>query len=334
MLLIFVVVAISGMLVYVKLFDNNQINQNDNQNQNQTNLNLPKCNDGIDNDQDGLTDYGPEGDPDCDSPFDDSEKNYDLYYFIVFLVAIGLLGYVIVKLVNSAGGGDKKKQQEDSILLPPITPDRAYELCISGFLKQYPDSERIVTMENNGLFKKPYLKYSPFYEDDIQIHYKTPDQHPTTGEEFMLFFIEVKRGPPEMVGHRLLWCSLRRGEDWIKGGGWREEKGTHWWNFDKKIRTFRMSTAPNKQDAMLMYAIENSDDDSEIRRLIGRRQFHSEENDMTDDEFREMKRQQIWAQKRSGKKKKSSAGGTSQQAYGNFGAGFDDDDDNADWGGS
>jgi len=271
-----------------------------------------QCSDGIDNDGDGFIDFSNGvGDPDCKSDTDNLEKQIPSLLWLLFLLLSCIfiyLGYLYYKKNNNS---DNQNDSLDKFKLQSaIGRNRAFELAISDFLRNIAkDISTHIVIEDDG-----YYLVKPDYAEDIietdrfARHFKSPHL-------YQISDIMVHVG--KHIGcWRLIYC-ITNGEQRIKDGIDRFEKGTNKYNHQMKTRTYNMES-PATESSLIKHemidAMRDGDLDtkSEMQEMLRTFGSGSSFSDETDDEYQtRLKIQQMNKNKKkytNTKKNKASIG--------------------------
>lgn len=289
-----ILALVIGAIIWRVYYDGEKIETQENS--------KPQCNDGLDNDGDGKTDYGYDGDPDCKSPEDMFERDYTWLKTVISILAIIGLIYLVWIVARKHFNKDEKENLQE-----PVEPDRAYELVLSNLLKtRFKDIDVEIIREEDG-----YLLYRPICDEHIISFNRFPVEHPKTGVPIQFEDIEVNVG--KWRGYHRLIFFIGKGEQHLKGGHIRFEKNKWEGNWTTRSRTYNISS-PVAEKTRLAFetldAIRDGDKDTvmqnqNLMNAIGSSQSAFVDED--DEEFKERMRLQNYqnAMKKNKSKKLS-----------------------------
>jgi hypothetical protein len=206
---------------------------------------LPQCSDGIDNDGDGYTD---ENDDQCVSKTDNMEAS--MSGFVWFLIISGIIATVIIIVIYRKNNKNIDQNQDDSVLPKPIHPQRAWKLTLSWLLQyKFTDIRAWIEREKDG-----YELYYPVSEEYITIDNQFEHTDSKSNEKFMIYHISVSKGV--WSGCHTLFISLQRGEQYLKDGVLRFEKGTWVGNWTRKSRTYNTGSVQDEKTRLQLMKVE------------------------------------------------------------------------------
>jgi len=248
---------------------------------------LPECIDGIDNDGNGLIDFGDtnKNDLNCSSPDDKWERDLTTFYWIAGLIG-AIFGAILITYIIMTW-----KKAERDWWNEPVAPDRGWLIARSCFIDTYV----------HDVIGKPYSKE----EEDITIPVdpfaifeldRLKDIDQKSGEYFQYSFFRVTNG--RMTGEHVLVYSMSKGEEYLKGGIERIELNVSRTSWQKLSRTFHMSSPQDRRDRILAYLGENATAE-EMKELLMKSETLSPQSspydEMDDQEFQTVMRDKAMA---------------------------------------
>jgi len=248
---------------------------------------LPECIDGIDNDENGLIDYGDtnKNDLNCSSPDDKWERDLSTFYWILGVIG-AIIGAILITYIIMTW-----KKAERDYWNDPVAPDRGWLLSRSCIIDTYIHD---ITCKPYSLDEQDIMvPVDPFaiYELD-----RLPDVDQKSGERFQYSFFRVTNG--RMVGEHVIVYSMSKGEEYLKGGNERIELNVSRNSWQKLSRTFHMSSPQDRRDRIVTWLGENATAE-EMKELLLKSETLSPQSspydDMDDQEFQTNMREKAMA---------------------------------------
>lgn len=153
-----------------------------------------------------------------------------------------LIGYIIIKGISEGGTHIATKI--------PVKPTRAFILFRENFSKE-------TQIECTYDATKEVEAYVPANPEAVILNDRVPFYHTATGDNFMLFEIEVREGNQQGI-HTVI-VPIDRGEELISGGYYRID--THTPRFQHQLQriNFPLSSMQDKQDRMKIALMESGE---------------------------------------------------------------------------
>jgi hypothetical protein len=308
-LLIILIFIVIGALLFMSYFEYGKENIDPETGIpiNKSAIKLPECIDGLDNDGDGLIDFGSinTNDPDCSSGSDRWERDFSKLFWI--------LGIIVAIIITGCGMyyyfTHRSNSKEDDFFKEVVGADRGWILARSNFIDKYIEDILCKPLsDKEDYISIPVDKFSIWELDRL------PRHDPKTGEQFQFSFFRVEKG--RMIGEHVLIYSLSRGEENIVKGVSRFECNTSRDTWKLLSRNFPMSSIQDKQDRVAMYLGEQLGDDEVKKMMMGNMNQHqstgSELSDLDEDDFAEAIRMRQTASNVRRKPKKGNQNATIQ----------------------